>query len=135
MGGQRSAVSGQPRGRRHEGLPKAAGLRKAHELTLDVYRATKAFPREELYGLTSQLRRSAVSIPSNIAEGCGRRTDADFARFLDIAMGSASELEYQLLLSARLDLLREPTYRGLEVATTEVKRMLASLLSRLTADR
>jgi len=69
--------------------------RKAHELVVDVCEATRSFPREELYGLTSQLRRSAVSIPSTIAEGCGRNTDADFARFLDIAMGSASELEYQ----------------------------------------
>ena len=109
--------------------------RKAHELTLKVYGSTRAFPREELYGLTSQLRRSAVSIPSNIAEGCGRRTDPDFARFLDISMGSASELEYLVLLAHQLSLLDETTFRGLDTATTEVKRMLASLLSRLRADR
>jgi len=100
-----------------------------------VYEATRSFPREELYGLTSQLRRSAVSIPSNIAEGCGRNTDADFARFLDIAMGSASELEYQLLLSAQLQMLGSPTHQRLDAATTEVKHMLASLLARLRADR
>jgi len=109
--------------------------RKAHELVVDVYEATRSFPREELYGLTSQLRRSAVSIPSNIAEGCGRNTDADFARFLDIAMGSASELEYQLLLSAQLQMLGSPIHQRLDAATTEVKRMLASLLARLRADR
>jgi len=76
-----------------------------------------------------------VSIPSNIAEGCGRNTDADFARFLDIAMGSASELEYQLLLSAQLQMLGSPIHHHLDAATMEVKRMLASLLARLRADR
>ena len=108
---------------------------KAHALAVGVYAATRDFPREELYGLTSQLRRSAVSIPSNIAEGCGRSSDADFARFLDIAVGSASELQYQLLLSARLELLEPPTYQRLDAATSEVRRMLASLLGRLRADR
>jgi len=68
--------------------------RKAHELTLDVYRATESFPRTEVYGLTTQLRRSCSSIPANIAEGCGRGTNGDLGRFLRIAAGSASELEY-----------------------------------------
>jgi four helix bundle protein len=72
---------------------------KSHELVLDVYRISRDFPREELFGLTSQIRRCAVSIPLNMAEGCGRGSDPDFARFLVIAMGSSSELEYQLLLS------------------------------------
>jgi four helix bundle protein len=72
---------------------------KAHQLALEVYNATKGFPKEELYGLTSQIRRSSMSIPTNIAEGCGRNTDADFARFLQMAMGSASETEYQLILA------------------------------------
>ena len=75
---------------------------RAHPLTLAIYRATRAFPREELYGLTSQLRRGATSVSSNIAEGCGRGSDADFARCLQIAMGSASEVEYQLLLARDL---------------------------------
>lgn len=72
---------------------------KAHQLTLAVYQVTAAFPREELYGLTSQLRRCSSSTPANLAEGCGRDGDAEFARFCSIAMGSASELEYHLLLA------------------------------------
>jgi four helix bundle protein len=72
---------------------------KAHHLTLAVYQATAGFPREEMYGLTSQLRRASSSIPANIAEGCGRSGNADFARFLSMSMGSASELEYHLLLA------------------------------------
>ncbi len=67
---------------------------KAHELTLALYPITKEFPREELYGLTSQIRRACLSVPTNIAEACGRFSDADFARFLTISMGSATELEY-----------------------------------------
>ena len=72
---------------------------KAHHLALEVYKTTATFPKEEIYGLTSQLRRASVSIPTNIAEGCGRNTNADFARFLQIAMGSASETEYELILA------------------------------------
>ena len=75
---------------------------KSHEMVLQVYRISRDFPREELYGLTSQLRRAAVSIPSNIAEGCSRGSDADFGRFLIIALGSSSEVEYQLLLARDL---------------------------------
>ena len=71
---------------------------KAHAFTLDVYRVTASFPREERFALVDQLRRSASSIPTNIAEGCGRETDRDFAQFINIAAGSASECEYQLLL-------------------------------------
>jgi four helix bundle protein len=78
---------------------------KAHHLALEVYKATSTFPKEEIYGLTSQLRRASGSIPTNIAEGCGRNTDADFARFLQIAMGSASETEYQLILAYDLEFL------------------------------
>ena len=109
--------------------------RKAHELTLAVYRATVRFPAQERYGLTSQLRRGTTSIASNIAEGCGRSGDADFARCLQIALGSASEVEYQLLLAKDLELLSPATHRRLDSQTTEVKRMLASLIQKLRAER
>ncbi|MBI2377988.1 MAG: four helix bundle protein [Deltaproteobacteria bacterium] len=107
---------------------------KAHVLALDVYRATSRFPKEERYGLTSQIRRSAVSVASNIAEGCGR-SEADFGRFLQIAMGSASELEYQLLLASDLTWLEPKSYQALEDQTVEVKRMLTALMRKLKADR
>ena len=104
---------------------------KAHQLTLEVYASTQSFPREEVYGLTSQVRRSTMSIASNIAEGCGRDGDADMARFLQMAMGSASELEYQLLLSRDLKFLAPETHQRLAGSVQEVKRMLASFLQAL----
>lgn len=106
---------------------------KSHRLVLAVYPATKSFPRDELFGLTSQIRRSASSIPANIAEGCGRRTSADFARSLQIAMGSASELEYHLLMSRDLGYLDAATYQQLDAQVVEVKRMLAALIGTLHA--
>ena len=108
--------------------------RKAHELTLAVYKATRGFPKEELFGLTSQIRRSCESIPANIAEGCGRSGGAEMGRYLQIAMGSASELEYHLLLSQDLRLLDGLQYKHLSSEVTEVKRMLASFILRLKAD-
>ena len=108
---------------------------KAHQLTLAMYRATVSFPTEERYGLTSQLRRGATSIASNIAEGCGRGTDPDFARCLDIAVGSASEVEYQLLLAHDLELLDPQLFHGLSARVIEVKRMLSALTQTLRADR
>jgi four helix bundle protein len=107
---------------------------KAHELTLAVYRTTASFPREELYGLTSQVRRSSASIPANLAEGCGRNGDGDFARFCSIALGSASEVEYHLLLARDLNLIKPEEYAELAQRTTEVKRMLASLIQKLRAE-
>ncbi len=86
---------------------------RAHALTLDVYQSSKLFPREEMYGLTSQMRRASASIGANIAEGSCRRGDIDFARFLQIAAGSASELEYHLLLAHDLNLLQKPDYERL----------------------
>jgi four helix bundle protein len=108
---------------------------KAHQLTLAIYQATTTFPKEEVYGLTSQIRRSCSSIPANIAEGCGRGSDAEFARFLQIAMGSASELEYHLLLARDLNLLRQVEYESLDREVTDVKRMLTSFIQKLNADR
>ena len=108
---------------------------KAHQLTLRVYNATKTFPKDELYGLTSQVRRSATSIPTNVAEGCGRSGEAELARFLNIAMGSASELEYQLLLARDLKLLDADEHQSLSGDVIEVKRMLTSLVQKLKAER
>jgi four helix bundle protein len=107
---------------------------KAHQLTLEVYRITATFPREELYGLTNQLRRSCASIPANLAEGCGRNGDAELRRYCSIAMGSASELEYHLLLGRDLKLIHSKDYEALARQATELKRMLAGLQQRLTAE-
>ena len=104
---------------------------KAHALTLGVYKASAEFPKVEMFGLASQLRRSAYSIPTNIAEGCCRSTDADFSRFLHIAMGSASEVEYQLLLAHDLGYLPKDNHSQLDQGITEVKRMLASLIQKM----
>jgi four helix bundle protein len=108
---------------------------KSHQLALAIYKETKKFSKEELYGLTSQIRRASMSIPTNIAEGCGRNTDAEFARFLQIAMGSASETEYQLILACDLEFLPKESYEKLHNDVEEVKRMLASLLKTIRADR
>ena len=108
---------------------------KAHKLGLGAYDATSRFPRQEMFGLTSQIRRCSASIPSNIAEGCGRRGNAEFHRFLGIAMGSASELEYQLLLAHDLGFLEQVEYNHLDAAVTEVKRMLAALVCKVDAER
>jgi four helix bundle protein len=108
---------------------------KAHELTLAVYRATVDFPRAELYGLTSQLRRASASVAANLAEECGRSGDAEFARFCSIAMGSASELEYHLLLARDLKLFKPGDYEELAPRAIELKRMLTALLQKLNADR
>jgi four helix bundle protein len=102
---------------------------KAYALSLAVYEAARTFPREEIYGLTSQLRRSAVSIGANIAEGCGRRSDGELVRFLQIARGSASEMEHHLLLARDLKFLAAGTHQDLEKRLQEVQRMLASLVS------
>ncbi len=107
---------------------------KSHTLTLMIYKFTSSFPKEELYGLTSQMRRSSSSIPSNIAEGCGRNTQPQFARFLTIAFGSASELEYQLILSKDLGFISKDIFDELLNKVTEVKRMLTSLIQKIDAD-
>ena len=100
--------------------------KKAHELTLEIYKQTESFPKSELYGLTSQIRRAAVSIASNIAEGAGRSTDVEFARFIEIAGGSASEVEYQLLLAMDLGFLESASHESLNMHVNEVKKMLNS---------
>jgi four helix bundle protein len=104
---------------------------EGHELTLRVYEVTGGFLREELYGVVSQLRRCSASIPANIAEGCGRSGDAELHRFMVIAMGSASELEYHLLLAYDLRYLTPDKYRDLSDATQKVKRMLSTFVTKL----
>jgi four helix bundle protein len=106
---------------------------EAHNLTLDIYTSSKAFPREEMCGLTSPMRRSSASVGMNIAEGCCRKGNVEMGRFLQIAMGSASELEYQLPLAHDLDYLRNPEYGRLATQAVEVKRMLSSLMQKVKA--
>ncbi len=103
--------------------------KKAHELTLQLYKVSRSFPREEIYGLTSQLRRAAASIGANLAEGCGRQTDNEMARFVRIALGSSSELDYHLLLSRDLGLVGDEDYRHSATELTRVRKMLRSLLN------
>ena len=104
---------------------------RSHELTLKIYELTSQFPREEIYGLTNQIRRACTSIPTNIAEGCGRESTADFARFLQIAMGSASETEYLILLAHNLKYFNAKQYVELTDAIVSVKKMLTSLLKNI----
>ena len=108
--------------------------RKAHELTLEVYRLTANFPNQERYGLTSQLQRASASIGANLAEGCGRETDADFKRFVQMACGSACEVEYHLLLAMDLSLINIATHEKLNANVNEVKRMLVGLTRYLESE-
>ena len=104
---------------------------KAHELTLLIYGRTRTFPKEEAYGLTSQIRRAASSVGANIAEGRGRRSDGEMKRFLQIARGSASELECHLILAKDLGFLTADEFIDLEARTLEVQRMLAAFVQRV----
>ena len=97
---------------------------KAHKLTLQLYKLTRSFPKEELCGSTSQIRCAASSIPANIAEGCGRNTQVELARFIHIAAGSASELEYHLILAHDLGYIDAKIYSELDISINEIKRML-----------
>jgi four helix bundle protein len=99
---------------------------KAHALTLEVYRCTRGFPVDERFGLTAQLRRSCASIPANVAEGCARCGDVEFARFVSNAAGSASETDYHLLLARDLEYLNDAAYEPLLAQVSEVRRMLNS---------
>ncbi|MGI8668343.1 MAG: four helix bundle protein [Aridibacter sp.] len=112
------------------------GLRvweELHKLTLGIYKMTKYFPKEEMFSLTNQIRRAAVSVPSNIAEGCGRETQKDYAHFLQMALGSASEVDYQLLLAKDLNYLKNNQYLELNDKIDKIKRQLANLIKKVRA--
>jgi len=108
---------------------------KAYSLCLEIYRATRGFPKEERYGLTSQIRKAAVSVPSNIAEGYGRRTTADYVRFLYISYGSNCELETQIMLSGDLGYFKDGKLEELIEENAEVERMLKGLINSLERKR
>jgi four helix bundle protein len=107
---------------------------KSHKLTLSIYKITSTFPKAEMYGLTSQVRRASASISANIAEGCGRDGSIEFARFLQIAMGSATELECHLLLARDLQFIKNSEYENTIGDVSEVKRMLTSFIKKLKAE-
>jgi four helix bundle protein len=110
---------------------KLSVWKKSHLLTLDIYKATANFPNNEIYGLTSQIRRAGASIPANIAEGCCRGSDLEFKHFLTISLGSASELEYHLLLAKDLRFLKEDVFNTLNGQTNEIKKMLIAFINKL----
>jgi four helix bundle protein len=112
-------------------LDKLLVWKKAHILVLDIYKVTKNFPSDELYGLTSQMRRAVTSVPCNIAEGKARGSTKDFKRFLLIARGSLEELKYQVILSKDLDYINEDKYDELQNKAKEVGRLLAGLIKSL----
>jgi four helix bundle protein len=106
----------------------------ADEIVLMIYRETQQFPKEEVYGLASQMRRAALSVPSNIVEGCSRHTEADFLRFLDIAFGSLRELHYQFSVAMRLGYLRDASASTGESLLDEAEKVLASLIRAIRAN-
>ena len=127
-------VSGQERDGKVQDFKQLKVWEKSHAFTLEVYSVTKDFPKTELYGLSSQMRRAASSIPANIAEGCGRNSGPELRRFLEIAMGSASESEYHILLARDLKLLSTDLHEVLTQQAHEIKRMLAAFIQKLKAD-
>lgn len=105
--------------------------KRSHLLTLKIYQITKAFPREEMFGLCSQMRRSATSIPTNIAEGCGRNTNPQLAQFLQISTGSCSELQYQIFLCKKLSSYSEEVFNELDSDINELRKMIFAYPSKL----
>ncbi len=105
--------------------------KRSHQLTIKIYQITKQFPKEEIFGLTSQIRRSSSSIPTNIAEGCGRNTNPQLKQFFNIASGSYSELLYQIILSKDLNYISESLYLELYEETIQVGKMISSYMSKL----
>jgi four helix bundle protein len=110
---------------------KLRAFELADELAIMIYRVTKAFPKEEVYGLSSQMRRAAVSVPSNIVEGCARESQAEYFRFLEIAFGSLRELHYQFSLARRLGYTDEADVSGCDLKIVEAEKVLNALLRSL----
>jgi four helix bundle protein len=108
---------------------------KAHALTLAVYKSTENSPKQELYALTNQIQRAAVSIPANIAEGCGKDSDAELKRYFLISMGPSSELEYLLLLAQDLGYLSENIFRSMNDELVEIRKMLNAFIQKLKSTR
>lgn len=108
---------------------------KAHALTLAIYKSTEGFPKQEMYALTNQIQRAAVSIPANIAEGCGKDSDAELKRYFLISMGSSSELEYLLLLAHDLGYLPQNNFQGMTSDLVEIRKMLNAFIQKLKASR
>jgi four helix bundle protein len=106
---------------------------KSHQLTLKIYLLSRSFPKEEIFGLISQMRRSSSSIPTNIAEGCGRESNAEMKRFLVISSGSSSELEYQLLLAKDIGYISETAYKELSDLVIEIRKMIYAFIKTLPA--
>ena len=104
---------------------------RSHQLALKIYSISKLFPKDELFGLTSQIRRAVSSIPTNIAEGCGRASNKGFAHFLQIAIGSAAEVEYELLLAHDLNYINDDDYQALTEETVAVRKMIIKYQSEL----
>jgi four helix bundle protein len=102
-----------------------------HALTIEIYGASKRFPREELFGLTSQMRRAAASVPTNIAEGCGRDGDPELKRFLNIALGSACELDYLILLAGELGYMKSSDAARLVASALSLRRQLGAFVQKL----
>jgi four helix bundle protein len=101
----------------------------AHQSALEIHRISLSFPRSEMFALTSQIRRSAFSVPANIAEGCGRSSNLDFARFLDIALGSAKETDYHLLCSRDLGYITKDVYERIKQDGVRIQKMLTTLIN------
>ena len=107
----------------------------ADQLAILVYRHSTTFPKEEMFGLTSQMRRAAVSVASNIVEGCARSTTSEYLRFLEIAYGAAQELKYQVSLAHRLSYLREQDYNDVDCVAVETCKVLSGLIRSLKSDQ
>ncbi len=108
--------------------------RKAHKFALEIYEIVNEFPKIEIYSLTDQLKRASVSMPANIAEGCGRQTPKELLRYLYIAFGSACEVEYYLLLAKDLDYISETDFQRLAHGIEEIKKMISGLMSKVEED-